>query len=182
VLPRHDPRLEPRIIARWKKLFFTAVRSAADFDLVGGPFQAETARRMGIDVVKDLDLDANCDEASVSKMRKDTESETSPLRSMSRKAVSVLRQAGSRMRYGGAIRHSSVLGMMAGVILGDLVWILCFEMVKKVKCKEGSRRKLCLVFGAWRCGLPWGGVESLCLNVAKTRESNRVHLTRDFHT
>ena len=70
VLPRHDPRLEPRIIARWKKLFFTAVRSAADFDLVGGPFQAETARRMGIDVVKDLDLDVNCDEASVSKMRK----------------------------------------------------------------------------------------------------------------
>jgi len=68
VLPGHDPRLEPRIIACWKKLFFTAVRSAADFDLVGGPFQVETARRIGIDVVKDLDLDADCDEPSVSRM------------------------------------------------------------------------------------------------------------------
>ena len=68
VLPRHDPRLEPSIIARWKQLFLSAVRSTADFDLVGGPFQAETARRIGIDVVKDLDLDANCDEPSVSKM------------------------------------------------------------------------------------------------------------------
>jgi hypothetical protein len=66
VLPGHDPRFKPSVIARWKQLFLSTVRSTADFDLVGGPFQAETARRKGIDVVKDIDLDANCDEPSVS--------------------------------------------------------------------------------------------------------------------
>jgi hypothetical protein len=68
VLPGHDPRFEPRIIARWKQLFLSTVRSTADFDLVGGPFQVETARRIGIDVVENLDLDADCDEPFVSKM------------------------------------------------------------------------------------------------------------------
>jgi len=68
VLPGHDPRFEPCIIVRWKQRFLSTVRSTADTDLVGGPFQVETARGVGIDVVKDLDLDADCDEPSVSKM------------------------------------------------------------------------------------------------------------------
>ena len=42
-----------------------------------------------------------------------------------------------------------------------------FEMAKKVKCKRDVVGRLVLVFGAWQCGLPWGGVESLCLNVPK---------------
>jgi hypothetical protein len=68
MLPGHDPRFEPRIIVRWKQRFFSTVRSTTDVDLVGGPFQVETARRIGIDVVKDLDLDTDCDEPSVSRM------------------------------------------------------------------------------------------------------------------
>jgi hypothetical protein len=72
VLPGHDPRFEPRIIARWEQLFLSTVRSTADFDLVGRPFQVETARRIGIDVVKNLDLDADCDEPFVSKKCKKT--------------------------------------------------------------------------------------------------------------
>jgi hypothetical protein len=50
----------------------------------------------------------------------DTETVTSPLRSMSHKAVTSREQN----EIWGIVRHSSVLGMMAGGILGGLVWIL----------------------------------------------------------
>jgi hypothetical protein len=44
------------------------LRSTADLDLVEGLFQGETAGRMGIDVVEDLDFDVYCDDILVSRL------------------------------------------------------------------------------------------------------------------
>src|SRR2546423_4586366 len=68
VCPRHHPRFEPSIILGWIQLFTSTHRSAANSDLVGGPFQLEIARRMRIDIVKDFDLDTDCDEICVSRL------------------------------------------------------------------------------------------------------------------
>jgi hypothetical protein len=68
VCPRHNPRFEPSIMISWEQLYASVLRSSADLDLVEGLFQVETARRMGIDVVEDLDLDADCNEMFVSRL------------------------------------------------------------------------------------------------------------------
>src|SRR5436305_12609027 len=62
VCPRHHPRFEPSIILGWIQLFTSTHRSAANADLLRGPFQLEIARSMGIDILKDFDMDTDCHE------------------------------------------------------------------------------------------------------------------------